>query len=205
MVEKLRVANDVVALVLAAGLSTRMGQPKLLMDWGGKTVLQTVLSTLHSCGITKIHTVLGANRELIQKSILALPFPVEMVFNPDFANGEMTDSIRVGIRTLPKDATAALIVLGDQPHMRIETVSGVLETYGNTGAKIIVPSYNYRRGHPWLIDRTLWSELENLNPSYTLRDFLRRYQHEIHYFNVDSPSVLQDLDTPQDYQQSKPM
>jgi molybdenum cofactor cytidylyltransferase len=68
----------------------------------------------------------------------------------------------------------------------------------------VVPSYRYRRGHPWLIDRTLWFELENLNPSFTLRDFLRKYQDEILYLDVDSPSVLQDLDTPQDYQQYKP-
>lgn len=204
MVEELRVAKRVVALVMAAGLSTRMGQPKLLMDWGGKTVLQTVLSTLYLSGITKIHTVIGANRELIQQSILKLPFPVEMIFNPDFANGEMTDSIRVGIKSIPKGALAALIVLGDQPHMRVETVRGVLETYGNTGAKIIVPSYNYRRGHPWLVDRTLWLELENLNPTYNLRDFLRQHQDEIHYLEVDTQSVLQDLDTPQDYQLSKP-
>lgn len=204
MINKLRVANNVVALVLAAGLSTRMGQPKLLMDWGGKTVLQTVLCILHSSSITKIHTVIGANRELIQQSILKLPFPVEVIFNPDFANGEMTDSIRVGIKSMPKEALAALIVLGDQPHMRVETVRGIVETYENTGARIVVPSYRYRRGHPWLIDRTLWFELENLNPSFTLRDFLRKYQDEIHYLDVDSPSVLQDLDTPQDYQQYRP-
>lgn len=204
MVEELRVAKDVLALVLAAGLSTRMGQPKLLLDWGGKTVLQTVLLTLHSAGIERIYTVVGANREAIQQSILSLTFPVRTVFNPDYSNGEMTDSIKVGIKSVPRNTAAVLIVLGDQPQMEAEVVRGVLDDYKKTGARIIVPSYQLRRGHPWLIEKSLWGELENLSPSYTLRDFLRKHHDEIRYIEVETPTVLQDLDTPQDYQQLKP-
>ncbi|MFN7035876.1 MAG: NTP transferase domain-containing protein [Bellilinea sp.] len=204
MVEELRVAKDVLALVLAAGLSTRMGQPKLLLDWGGKTVLQTVLLTLHSAGIERIYTVVGANREAIQQSILSLTFPVRTVFNPDYSNGEMTDSIKVGIKSVPRNAAAVLIVLGDQPQMEVEVVKGVLDFYKKTGAKIIVPSYQFRRGHPWLIEKSLWGELENLSPSYTMRDFLRKHHDEIRYIEVETPTVLQDLDTPQDYQRLKP-
>ncbi len=204
MVRELRVDKSVAAIVLAAGLSTRMGQPKLLMDWGGKTVLQTVLLTLNTAGIETIHVVIGANRDLIEDSILALSFPVELVFNPYFSNGEMTDSIKVGIASIPRDVSAVMIVLGDQPQMKLEVVKGVLDIYQKSGAKIIVPSYQFRRGHPWLIERTLWSDLENLNPSFTMRDFLRKHQDEIHYLEVDTPTVLQDLDTPQDYQRLKP-
>ncbi len=204
MVRELRVDKSVAAIVLAAGLSSRMGQPKLLMDWGGKTVLQTVLLTLNTAGIETIHVVIGANRDLIEDSILALSFPVELVFNPYFSNGEMTDSIKVGIASIPRDVSAVMIVLGDQPQMKLEVVKGVLDIYQKSGAKIIVPSYQFRRGHPWLIERTLWSDLENLNPSFTMRDFLRKHQDEIHYLEVDTPTVLQDLDTPQDYQRLKP-
>jgi len=204
MDDRLRIANKVAAVVLAAGLSTRMGQPKLLLDWDGKTVIQTVLETLHNAGIERIYTVVGANREAVQECIYSLSFPVETIFNPNYSNGEMTDSIKVGIQSVPLNAEAVLIVLGDQPQMMAEVIRGVLNAYQKTGSKIIVPSYQFRRGHPWLIDRSLWGELENLNPSYTLRDFLRKHQDEIHYFEVDTPTVLQDLDTPQDYQQFKP-
>ncbi|GIV66416.1 MAG: hypothetical protein KatS3mg047_0809 [Bellilinea sp.] len=204
MDKNIRVVNSVAAIVLAAGLSTRMGQPKLLLEWGGKTVLQAVLTTLHYAGIERIYTVIGANREAIQNNINSLPFPVETVFNPDYSNGEMSDSIKVGIRAVSHDASAVLIVLGDQPQMKGEVVRKLLDCYGKTNARIIVPSFQFRRGHPWLIKCGLWNELENLNPSFTLRDFLRKYQDEIHYVVVDTPTVLQDLDTPEDYQRAKP-
>lgn len=204
MDNKFRVAKKVAALVLAAGLSSRMGQPKLLLDWGGKSVLQTVLHSLHAAGIEEIYTVIGANRELIEQNILDLSFPVKTVFNPDYSNGEMSDSIKVGIRSLPEDLDGVLIVLGDQPQIEVDVIRIILDAYRRTDAKIVVPSYRYRRGHPWLIERSCWKDLENLNPTYTMREFLRGHQHEIHYMEVNTPSVLQDLDTPQDYQKSKP-
>lgn len=204
MSDKIRVAEKVAALVLAAGLSTRMGQPKLLLDWGGKSVLQTVLHALHAAGIEEIYTVIGASRELIEQNILDLSFPVKTIFNPDYSNGEMSDSIKVGIRSLPQDIDAVLIVLGDQPQIEVEVIRIILNAYRRTEAKIVVPSYRYRRGHPWLIERSCWKDLENLNPAYTMREFLREHQNEIHYIEVNTPTVLQDLDTPADYQKLKP-
>jgi molybdenum cofactor cytidylyltransferase len=204
MDEQIRAVKKLAALVLAAGLSTRMGQPKLLLEWGGKTVLQTVLNSLHAAGIEEIYTVIGANRELIEQNIRALTFPVKTVFNPDYSNGEMSDSIKVGVRSLPQDINAILIVLGDQPQIEVEVIKNILDTYQSIGAKIIVPSYSYRRGHPWLIERCCWKDLENLNPAYTLREFLKEHHNEIHYLEVNTPSVLQDMDTPQDYQKLKP-
>ncbi len=204
MSDKIRVAKKVAALVLAAGLSSRMGQPKLLLDWGGKSVLQTVLHSLHTAGIEEIYTVIGANRELIEQNILDLSFPVKTVFNPDYSNGEMSDSIKVGIRSLPQDIDAVLIVLGDQPQIEVDVIRIILDAYRRTDAKIVVPSYRYRRGHPWLIERSCWKDLENLNSAFTMREFLREHQNEIHYIEVNTPSVLQDLDTPQDYQKLKP-
>jgi molybdenum cofactor cytidylyltransferase len=61
-----------------------------------------------------------------------------------------------------------------------------------------------RRGHPWLVDRALWPELLALQSPYTLRDFLTAHAGEIRYLDVDTDSILQDLDTPEDYTQQKP-
>lgn len=202
--DDLRAGNKCAAIVLAAGLSTRMGQPKLLLNWGGQTVLQTVLQTLHIAGIDHIIVVLGANKEKIEESIRQLAFCVETVFNPDFANGEMTDSIKVGLSVLTPEVSCVLIVLGDQPQMQVETVRKVMNARSNTAGRIIVPSYQFRRGHPWLVDRALFGELAQLNPTFTMRDFLRKHHQEIFYLEVDTPSVLQDLDTPQEYQAFRP-
>jgi molybdenum cofactor cytidylyltransferase len=69
---------------------------------------------------------------------------------------------------------------------------------------LIVPSYQKHRGHPWLIDCSLWGEVLALKPPENLRDFLRAKTEQIHYLEVDSPSILQDLDTPEDYQRFRP-
>jgi molybdenum cofactor cytidylyltransferase len=76
--------------------------------------------------------------------------------------------------------------------------------YAGARSRLIVPSFQLRRGHPWLIDRALWGELIAMPPGETMRDFLRRHADEIDYLNVETPSVIQDLDTPEDYAQSRP-
>jgi len=68
-----------------------------------------------------------------------------------------------------------------------------------------VPSFQMRRGHPWLVARPLWPEILALKPPESTRDFLAGHAHEIHYVNVDTPSILADLDTPEDYEKSHPM
>jgi len=65
---------------------------------------------------------------------------------------------------------------------------------------LIIPSFQMRRGHPWLVGRSLWPALNSLSEDQTMRDFLRQQQSNIHYLVVDTPSILQDMDTPEDYQ-----
>jgi molybdenum cofactor cytidylyltransferase len=105
---------------------------------------------------------------------------------------------------LPERAQATLIGLGDQPQVEERSVRLVCETYSESRARLVVPSFQMRRGHPWLIARSLWNEILVLKPPQSARDFLNRYASEIRYANVDTPSILADLDTPQDYQDARP-
>ena len=189
-------------IVLAAGLSQRMGKVKMLLPWGNTTVIGQVITTLLSVKLKEIDVVCGGTRPLIEEALQG--FPVNIFTNPDYQNGEMLRSLQVGIGSLKRSILAALIVLGDQPQIQATTIVNVISEYFQTGNKIVVPSYQMRRGHPWLIDRGLWGQIEALKSNQTMRDFLKDHQQLIHYFPVDNPSILQDLDTPEDYERYKP-
>ncbi|MCX8024010.1 MAG: nucleotidyltransferase family protein [Thermanaerothrix sp.] len=192
------------AVVLAAGLSRRMGAPKLLLPWGDHKVLEHVAVTLWEAGIKCIVVVTGGYREQVEDLLRALPFPIRWVHNPEFAEGEMISSLKVGLKHLPQHLEAALIVLGDQPQIQQDVISQLVKRYTERKSLLVVPSYRMRRGHPWLVDRRLWDELVTLPAEQTLRDFLSFHTEKIDYLVVDTPSVIQDLDTPEDYEQMKP-
>jgi molybdenum cofactor cytidylyltransferase len=190
------------AIVLAAGLSTRMGMPKMTLPWEDSTILGKVLDTLRAAALDEIIVVTGAVREAVEEICRQHP-GVQTVFNPKFKNGEMTDSIRVGLQSLSREDVAVLIVLGDQPAIQVDVIAGILRQYREGGNAIIAPSYQMRRGHPWLIAKPLWLELSRVDSSFTMRDFLRTHAGDIYYLLVDTPSVLMDLDTLEDYRKAR--
>ncbi len=198
-------AHNVSAIILAAGESQRMGQPKLLLPWDGRTVLGQVVSTFTAAGIEEIVVVTGGTRELVEEEVgrLTKQFPARAIYNPEYARGGMLSSIQCGVGSLGLRPRAALIGLGDQPQVREETVRAVCAAFVATGAPLVVPSYGGRRGHPWLAARLLWDEILSLSTSITPRQFLAKHAGSIEYVETDD-SILQDLDTPEDYASQRP-
>jgi molybdenum cofactor cytidylyltransferase len=224
----------ITALILAAGQSKRMGQPKMLLPWGETTVLGQVIETVQRAGIGDILVVTGGAREQVES--LVAGYGLRTVHNAEAERGEMLSSLQTGLRSLapsalsgtsPKSAQskldnklsspggfgggwegaageATLIVLGDQPQVQEESVRGVVSRFIETGAGLVVPSYQMRRGHPWLVARPLWEEILQMKSPQSPRDFLNRHASEIEYVNVDNPSILADLDTLDDYLKSRP-
>lgn len=190
------------ATILAAGESRRMGQPKMLLSWGQSTVLGHVISTFRRAGIDEIIVVIGGSREQVEKIIG--DSGARDVFNPEFSNGEMLVSLQHGIEAQSPEIQATLIALGDQPQIQEGTVGLICETFRRTGSKLIVPSFHMRRGHPWLVERSLWNELLTMDRSHSPRDFLNQHAHEIEYVQVETPTILADIDTMEDYQKSRP-
>ena len=190
------------AIVLAAGESKRMGQPKMLLPWGGTTVLGQVISVLRSAGVGDVVVVTGGYREQVEAD--AKRFGARAVFNAEYARHEMLGSIQCGLGSLTPEAEAALICLGDQPQAQAGTVRRVCEAFRQSASPLVAPSYRMRRGHPWLVARPFWEEVLNLRPPRSLRDFLKAHASEIEYVNVDNPGILDDLDTPEDYRKFKP-
>ncbi len=190
------------AIVLAAGQSKRMGQQKMLMPWGQTTVIGKVISTLVEAHVNDIHVVTGGNQAELKDALRV--YEVKYIDNIDFANGEMLTSVQVGLKSLGDESEATLIVLGDQPQIELKVVQIIVERYVETHHKIIVPSYQMHRGHPWIVGKSYCKEILNLTPPTTLRNFLIAHNEVIDYVSVDSQSVLQDLDTQADYSQYKP-
>jgi len=183
------------AIVLAAGKSTRMGRQKLLMPWGNTTVLGKVIQILQSSGMEDIVLVTNAMtaRQITNDGL-------RITLNDD---GEMLTSIQAGLRAQKPSAEAALICLGDQPQVEERSVRSVCEAFQKSGSNLVVPSYQMRRGHPWLVARPLWGEILAMREE-SMRGFLSRHSAEIEYVNLDTPTILQDLDTPDDYLKYKP-
>lgn len=186
----------ITAIVLAAGESKRMGQPKMLMPWGTSTVIETVVSTIQRAGISDILVVTGGAHQQVEA---LLGKNVRTVFNATYKTGEMLGSIQTGLAANMHETRAALICLGDQPQVREGSVRQICAAFLEGTSPIIVPSYEMRRGHPWLVSRALWDELLGMKPPQTPRDFLQKHTGEIKYVEMETPSIIEDLDTPEDY------
>lgn len=192
----------VAAVILAAGRSTRMGRPKMALPWGDTTVIGQVVRVLTSAGIGEILVVTGAARNEVRGAFQSLP--VKELYNPDYPQGEMLSSLQVGLSALEDHLDAALVVLGDQPQIQARVVTALVQEYASPDSPLVVPSFQMRRGHPWLLDRSLWPAVLALKGRETLRDFLNANQASIRYVSVDTSTILQDMDTPGDYQKYRP-
>jgi len=188
------------AVVLAAGRSQRMGQPKMALHWGDTTVIGRVVQVLSQAGLSDILVVTGGASEAVQAALQ--DSVARLVHNPAYAAGEMLSSLQVGLAGLQENCEAALVALGDQPQIQAQVVAGLLARYRSSRSVLVVPSYQMRRGHPWIVGRSLWPDIQALSPPQTLRDLLQANAGQIEYLAVDTDSILADLDTPDDYQRA---
>jgi molybdenum cofactor cytidylyltransferase len=193
----------IAAVVLAAGHSRRMGSPKLVLPWGDTTVIGQVVSVLRQSGIQEIVVVTGGGHREVQQALQGQT--VCQVYNPQHEQSEMLSSFQVGLAALGNDPAATLVVLGDQPQIQAQVVGRLIQAYMGTGAPLVVPSYQIHRGHPWLMDRSLWADALAIHEPATLRDFLNDRHGSIHYVTVETATILQDLDTPCDYHNNRPL
>jgi len=190
---------SVSAIVVAAGLSTRMGEPKQLLPYGEHTVIEQIVSVLLECPLDEVVVVTGHERQAIETKLAA--WPVRSVFNPNYQAEEMLSSVQCGLSALGPDVRAALIVLGDQPQLEAVVVRRLVEAYQEVRAGLVIPSSQMRRGHPILVDRACWQEILDLDSDGSLRDVIDAHADEIFYVAVETDSVLRDIDTPEEYQQ----
>jgi molybdenum cofactor cytidylyltransferase len=183
-------------LILAAGESRRMGQPKMLLPFDGASIIETVTRTAMQSSADEIVIVLGAFHEEIQQAVAHLP--VATAFNEKYTLG-MLSSIQCGIRALPPQAEAAVLLLGDQPSIPAVVIDEIIRTWKTTNQGFVLPTFEGRRGHPLLVDLRVRDELLELEPSAGMRALLSAHSEEILEVAVDISAILKDIDTPDDY------
>jgi len=185
----------VAAVVLAAGASTRLGQPKQLAPIGGRPALAYTLDALRASSVDRIVLVLGHNADAIAAALDLTDITV--VRNDAYAEGQST-SVVAGVKSLGDDVDAALMVVGDQPLLAPTVVDAIVRAYEQTGGPFIVPVYAGEWGNPVLLARATWPLLDNLKGDTGARPILRKHMDMV--LEVPVPgSLLDDIDTPDDY------
>lgn len=190
----------IAGIVLAAGESLRMGSPKMLLPWRGRSVVEAVVAHLREGGLDKILVVVGGGREGVEQALAEAR--VGFVFNPAFARGEMLSSIQAGLSAMDDETEAAMLTPGDLPGIHPATIRSLMEAMAAAPGTICVPAYGGRRGHPVLVPRAYWPALLALGEGDSLRGFLRAHEGEITRVEVPDPGIHTDLDTPSDYQKA---
>ena len=186
------------AVVLAAGLSTRMKRLKQLLPYGEHTVVEQVVSIILTSPVDEVLVVTGHEREAVEAMLDR--WPIRTVFNPHYAEGEMLSSVQVGLRAAGK-SQAALLVVGDMPAIEESVVAQLVRAYQASGENsVYIPSFQMRAGHPVLVPRPYWEAILKLSTENSLRSVLRAKNTPVQWVVVNTPSVLRDMDTPDDYE-----
>jgi molybdenum cofactor cytidylyltransferase len=189
------VSSFVTGLVLAAGGSSRLGQPKQLLPYGGATLLDHVLDTARACPFDQLVCVIGGGAGEIRSTVGFEA--VEVIENPEFGEG-CSSSIAAALGAVDERSNVLVLMLGDQPGVTAETVEKLLA--GRDDAPIAACAYADGRGHPLAFSRRLFPELESLHGDKAVWKLLDRHAGEAADVPVDGP-IPRDIDTWDDYAQ----
>ena len=184
------------AIVLAAGLSRRMGRPKLLLDLGGKPVIRHTLERLVAARMDEILVVVGPEHAALERALDGLN--VRLVVNPAPEAGQGS-SVGVGVRALSADTTAALIALGDQPGISVDVITRLRDALGTPGKSIAAPRYRDGLGNPVIFATAVFPELAALPGDRGARAVVEKDPRRLAVVDVACP-MPSDLDTPEDYE-----
>lgn len=184
-------------ILLAGGASTRMGRPKGLLPYRGVPFLRAVAAALLAGGVEELVAVLNPTVPGLREVLPADP-RVRWVAAPTAPSGQIA-SLRTGLRTLSSSSEAVLVALVDQPAVRPETVAALILALRESGAPILLPIHQGRRGHPVCFARALYPELLEAPEEEGARAVVRRHRALLREVPVDDPGIHQDVDSPEDF------
>ena len=186
------------AVVLAAGKAERMGRLKQLLPFGDRTVIEAVVHTLLATDVDEIVVVLGCRADDVRAALADLP--IRCVVNPDYEVG-MFSSVLCGLAHVETDSGGLMLLLGDQPQMRVSVAQAVLDRFRSTDKGIVIPEAEGNRGHPVAIDIERYGEaIRALDGSEGLKPVVRGHSADTELVLVQDDAILRDMDTPEDYE-----
>ncbi len=190
----------IVAVVLSAGESSRMGQPKALLPVGKKSFIENIVCGLQEAGVGKIIVVLGHHAKEIQPKIARLP--VEVLINENYRQGQLS-SLKVALQRLEdaEGVDGALVHLVDHPFLNPALVSEMIDRFYESKKLIVLPRYRGRRGHPVIFSRELFRELLDAPLDQGAKSVVHAHREDTLEIETDNEGVTVDIDTPEDYRQ----
>ncbi len=186
-------------IILAAGGSTRFGQPKQLLDWRGEPFIRAIAKMAIEAGLAPVIVVTGAYADPIETTIQDLP--LQIVRNNEWQSGQ-ANSIQTGIRVLPDKTAAAVFLLADQPQIRPNIIRALIDHHSTELFPIIAPLVLMeQRANPVLFDRDAFPDLMALKGDVGGRAIFSK--HHVEYLPWHDDSLLFDVDKPEDYPRMK--
>ena len=188
----------IVAVILSAGESSRMGRPKALLPIAGQTFIERIVATLKETPVGKVLVVLGHNAEEMKRQIE--PLPVEVLVNPDYRRGQLS-SLQAALRRLETepDCDGVLVHLVDHPYIDARLVATMIERFYQSGMLIIVPRHGGKRGHPVIFSRKLFAELLAAPMDEGAKAVVNAHRAETLEIDTGDEGVTVDIDTPELY------
>jgi len=186
----------VAAVLLAAGLSRRMGERnKLLIEIGSEPLVRRTARVYLAAG-ADVHVVLGHEAEQVRAALADLP--VSFAQNPDYAEGQQS-SVRAGVESLAGTYDAILVALSDQAALTPADISSLLEAFARSGGdRIMVPYFRGARGNPVVFPAALIAEMRSQGRNAACRNFIDRNPQLTQHFEAENDHFVIDIDTPDD-------
>ncbi len=183
------------AILLAAGESTRMGEPKALLRWGGATLIEYQVRQLSEAGVAETVVVLGHAADEIRKRV---PSAARVVVNLHYKEGRAT-SLRAGAGALPDDAGPIIVLNVDQPRPS-ELLRSLLAAHEAGASPISRPAFEGQHGHPPVLDGLLLDELRAVEEeSLGLRGVMAAHADDVADIDLGDERVLVSFNTPEEY------
>src|SRR5437763_1579519 len=196
----MRLSPSFAGVILAAGSSSRMGQDKALLPWGGGTFLSSAIEALQP--FTELVIVVAGENEANLAPIVYAD-AAYLVRNPKPEDGQFS-SLRIGLEAvLNRGRDAAIVTLVDRPAPGLQTVEQIKNEFLNTGDQIwaVVPAFSGKHGHPIVIGREMMEAFLRAPAGSTARNVEHVQQNHIRYVAVADPVVVVNINTPQDFEQ----
>jgi molybdenum cofactor cytidylyltransferase len=184
--------NRVAGVILAAGMSRRLGRPKQLLILDGRPLIAHVVDRALASTLDDVLVVTGADTDPVRAAVAGRD--VRFVHNPRYEEGQGT-SLAVGVAELGEDVDAAVILLGDQPGVSTATIDRVIDAYRGTRAPVVMARYGKARGHPVLFGRAMFPELRQLTGDMGGREVVRAHQDELVFVDGGAVAPPSDVDT----------
>ena len=189
------VHGKVAGVILAAGGSERLGEPKQLLEWKGQPFIRQVAQTALKAQFDELVVVTGAYAEEVREAIADLP--LRIVDNSDWKTGQ-SSSVKAGLSALSEDIGAAIFLLVDQPQLRVDLLQALIAEHSRTFASIVAPMVDGRRGNPVLFDRRTFADFVDIDGDVGGRAIFSK--HEVNWVAWLDEAMALDVDTLIDYQ-----